>query len=73
MLHAFGYATGRMSEADIPHGNVALAIRAGAESLLAFICANADLTETLRENRGLGRTVEARTQRTLDMRIHIIH
>ena len=55
MLHAFGYATGRMSEADIPHGNVALAIRAGAESLLALICANADLTETPRENRGLGR------------------
>lgn len=51
---ALGYAAGRMNEAEVRHGGEALAVRADAESWLALMRTNADLTKTLRENCGLG-------------------
>ena len=50
----FGYGAGRGTEADIQRGSEALALRADAESWLALMRANADLTKTLRENCGPG-------------------
>lgn len=51
---SFGYAAGRMNEAEIQRGGEALTARADAESWLLLMRANADLTKTLRENCGLG-------------------
>ena len=51
---ALGYAAGRADEAQIRRGGEALAARADAESWLALMRANGDMTKTLRENCGTG-------------------
>lgn len=51
---ASGYAMGRADEAEIRRGGEALAARADAESWLALMRANGDLTKTLRDNCGTG-------------------
>ena len=47
-----GYAAGRADDAGIRRGGEALAARADAESWLALMRANGDLTKTLRDNCG---------------------
>ena len=49
-----GYAAGRADEMQIRRGGEALATRADAESWLALMRANGDLTKALRENCGPG-------------------
>jgi hypothetical protein len=52
-----GYVAGRTDEAQIRHGAEALAARADAESWLALMRANGDLTKTLRDNCDVGKGV----------------
>ena len=49
-----GYAAGRADEVQIRHGAETLAARDDAESWLALMRANGDLTKTLRDNCGAG-------------------
>lgn len=51
---ALGYAAGRVDRAEIQRGFEVMAFRADAESWLALMRANVDLTKTLRENCGAG-------------------
>lgn len=48
------YAAGRADETEIRRGGEMLPARADAESWLALMRANADMTKTLRENCGVG-------------------
>ncbi len=47
-----GYGAGRADDAQIRHGAETLSVRADAESWLALMRANGDLTKTLRDNCG---------------------